>query len=178
MTDKFDVVICGSGSAGLCTATWLARCGVRCKIIEARAGPLENGQADGVQCRTVEVFESFGLADELLRDSYHVLEVSFWSSSSKDGKPLLVRTRQTADTLPGLSHQPHVIFSQARVNGILIQGMRAFNHQEIDYGYTVKAVEVDGAAALDPEAHCVTVTATKDGKDEKFQARYVLVGNS
>ena len=64
------------------------------------------GQADGVQCRTVEVFESLGLEEQLLRKAYHVLEVAFWSAN-KEGK--LVRTRRTADTMPGLSHQPHVI---------------------------------------------------------------------
>ena len=55
-----DVFICGSGSAGLCAATWLARYGLTCKIVDWRPGPLDVGQADGVQCRTVEVFDSFG----------------------------------------------------------------------------------------------------------------------
>lgn len=28
------------------------------------------GQADGVQCRTVEIFEAFNLSEELLREAY------------------------------------------------------------------------------------------------------------
>jgi 2-polyprenyl-6-methoxyphenol hydroxylase-like FAD-dependent oxidoreductase len=72
-----DVVICGSGSAGLCAGTLLARHGICCKILEKNSGPLELGQADGVQCRTLEVFESLGLEGELLRRAYHVLEVLF-----------------------------------------------------------------------------------------------------
>lgn len=58
MIEKVDVLICGSGSAGLCAATWLARHGIRCKVLERRDSPLALGQADGVQCRTVEIFES------------------------------------------------------------------------------------------------------------------------
>ncbi|PVH72447.1 2-polyprenyl-6-methoxyphenol hydroxylase [Cadophora sp. DSE1049] len=171
--EQFDVVICGSGSAGICTALWLARCGLRCKILESRQGPLEIGQADGVQCRTVELFDSFGLVEELLRESYHVLEVTFWSSHDEGGKGI-IRTGTTADKQPGLSHQPHVILNQARVNNLLIGAMQAFNGQEISYGYSVKSVEVDASATSDPEAYCAAVTASKDNVDTIFKAKYVL----
>ena len=52
---KTDVLISGSGSAGLCAALWLARLKVPYIVLEKRDGPLKIGQADGVQCRTVEV---------------------------------------------------------------------------------------------------------------------------
>jgi phenol 2-monooxygenase len=52
---KTDVLISGSGSAGLCAALWLARLKIPYLILEKRDGPLKIGQADGVQCRTVEV---------------------------------------------------------------------------------------------------------------------------
>jgi phenol 2-monooxygenase (NADPH) len=152
MSETADIVICGSGSAGICAAAWLARYGIWCKILEKRSGPLSLGQADGVQCRTGEVFESFGLAEELLRESYHVLEVAIWAT---DGKGGIRRMDKTPDTIPGLSHQPHVILNQARVNGLLLEYMRRDNGQEVDYGYDVKSVQVDSPAAADPAAyHC------------------------
>ncbi|KAJ5097869.1 hypothetical protein N7532_004870 [Penicillium argentinense] len=169
--EKVDVLICGSGSAGLCAATWLARYGVRCKVLERRDGPMTMGQADGVQCRTVEIFESFGIGEELLREAYHVLEVNFWAD---DGSGAIKRTGRTADTQPGLSHQPHVILNQARINGLLIELMRKYNDQQIDYGYNVISVEVDSASAADPDAYPVTVTAEKDGMADVFAAKYVL----
>ncbi|KAJ6010333.1 hypothetical protein N7451_001745 [Penicillium sp. IBT 35674x] len=168
--EKFDVLICGSGSAGLCAATWLARYGIRCKILERRDGPMKMGQADGVQCRTVEIFESFGIGEELLREAYHVLEVNFWADDGSGIK----RTGRTADTQPGLSHQPHVILNQARINGLLIKVMQRFNDQHIDYGYNVTDVKVDSTSAADPDAYPVTVTAERDGKTEQFAAKYVL----
>ncbi|PYH49728.1 putative phenol 2-monooxygenase [Aspergillus saccharolyticus JOP 1030-1] len=176
-THQVDVLICGSGSAGLCAATWLARYGLRCKILERRSGPMTMGQADGVQCRTVEIFESFGIGDELLRESYHVLEVVFWAADEESGA--IRRTGRTADTQPGLSHQPHVILNQARINMLMIEAMRRFNGQEIDYGYTVRGIEVDEAkvAGADPEAYPVTVTAEnmkEAGRVERFEAKYVL----
>jgi len=173
MLEQVDVFICGSGSAGLCAATWLARYGVRCKIVDSRPGPLKVGQADGVQCRTVEVFESFGIVEELLREAYHVLEVTFWNPDGKGGG--IVRTRSAADTAPGLSHQPHVILNQARINGLLLEAMKRFNDQEVDYGYKVVDVKVDEENADDPNAHPVTVRTEKDGKAKFFEAKYVLV---
>jgi phenol 2-monooxygenase len=169
---QVDVLICGSGSAGVCAATWLARCGVPCKIIDSRLGALVSGQADGIQCRTVEVFESFGLAEDLLREAYHVLEVCFYSHNS-DGR--LVRTHRTPDTPAGLSHQPHLILNQARVHGILIDAMYKFNQQTIDYGCAVKSVHVDSAISQDPNAHSVTVVISNNGMDETIKAKYVLV---
>lgn len=171
--ERFDVLICGSGSAGLCAATWLARYGIRCKILERRDGPMKMGQADGVQCRTVEIFESFGVGEELLREAYHVLEVNFWADDGSGIK----RTGRTADTQPGLSHQPHVILNQARINGLLIEVMQRYNDQLIDYGYNVTDVKVDSTSAADPDAYPVTVTAERDGKTEQFAAKYALVRN-
>ncbi|GES62091.1 FAD binding domain protein [Aspergillus terreus] len=171
MVEKVDVLICGSGSAGLCAATWLARYGIRCKVLERRDGPMTMGQADGVQCRTVEIFESFGIGEELLREAYHVLEVVFWA---QDGNGVIQRTGRTADTQPGLSHQPHVILNQARINMLMIEAMRRFNYQEIDYGYDIKSVEVDSELAKDPAAYPVKVTAERDGKLEYFEAKYAM----
>jgi phenol 2-monooxygenase len=167
-----DVFICGSGSAGICTATWLARYGISCKIVDWRPGPLEVGQADGVQCRTVEVFDSFGVAEELLREAYHVLEVTFWSD---DGKGGILRASRSPDRDEGVSHMPHVILNQARVNGLLLDAMRRFNGQKVDYNYTVNSVSVDSEAAIDPNAYCVTVNTTRHGVDEVFKAKYALV---
>ena len=175
MVKQVDVVICGSGSAGLSAAVWLARYGIRCTVLEKRSGPMEIGQADGVQCRTVEIFDSLGVAEELLREAYHVLEVAFWSST--DCKSGIIRTSRTADTQPGLSYMPHVILNQARINGLLLQCMQRSNGQQVDYGYDVLSVDVDSSKSDDQSAYPVTVTAQKDGEKEVFQAKYVLASD-
>lgn len=134
---------------------------------------MKMGQADGVQCRTVEIFESFGIGEELLREAYHVLEVNFWADN---GTGTIQRTGRTADTQPGLSHQPHVILNQARINGLLIELMQKYNGQQIDYGYNVTDVKVDSITTEDHNAYPVKVTAEKDGKIQIFAAKYALVG--
>lgn len=142
-------------------------------MVESRSGPLEIGQADGAQVRSVEIFESFGLLEELLRVGYHNVEVAFWNQDGKgDG---IVRTRTAPATHPGLSHLPRVILSQASFNGMLLEAMKRFNGQEVDYGYKVVEVKVDEEKANDPDAYPVAIVTERDGKEEKFEAKYALV---
>ncbi|KAI8635036.1 FAD binding domain-containing protein [Xylariaceae sp. FL1651] len=180
-----DVLIIGGGSAGICAGVWLARSGISYRILERRPGKLENGQADGVQVRTVEVFESFGISEELLKEAYHVLEDTFWSPASSDGREGEVggqekgtgirRTHSAPDTEAGLSHLPHVILNQARVNALLTDEMeRASGATNIIYGCEFRDLKIDKSRVDDPDAHCVTVTAVKDGAEQVYRAKYVL----
>lgn len=173
MSEQVDVLICGSGSAGLCAAVWLARCGINYKILERRAGHLENGQADGVQCRTVEVFESFNIAEDLLKEAYHVLEIAFWAA---DRHGAIKRTHYAPDLEPGLSHQPHVILNQARVNGLMIEEIqRSAGTIEIEYGVDVKGVEVNGSESGDSDSYPVVTKAIANGVEQVYRSKYVLV---
>ncbi|KPI42387.1 3-hydroxybenzoate 4-monooxygenase [Cyphellophora attinorum] len=186
-----DVLIVGSGSAGLAAATWLSVMGIPSSstssnggvtILEKRNAPLAMGQADGVQCRTVEMFESFGLSEELLREAYHVLEVSFWDDSTgwgsngengegaRKGKKLR-RTRYSADTEKGLSWQPHVILNQARINGLLLEKMRREGGGvSVDYGWEVREVKL----VEDGEWVRVVAASVEDESIREYKARYVL----
>ena len=207
-----DVLISGSGSAGLACALWLAiynhRFGrtalngpenetassghetsaprpITYRILDSRDGPLQLGQADGVQCRTVEIYESLGLDHILKNEGYWVNEVSFWAvdqaapaaSGAEPGKPIrkrIVRTGKAADVQPGLSHQPHLILNQARINGLMLEKMKSLNGQDVDYGWKVTGVEADTKT---DELHPITVTAEKNGSKRSIRAKYVLGGD-
>jgi phenol 2-monooxygenase len=171
--EKVDVLICGSGSAGLCAALWLSRYGINYKILEKRDGPLRMGQADGVQTRTVELFDAFNIAEDLLKDSYHVLELSFWVSNQAGG---IKRSHFAADKETEISHQPHVILNQARLNDIIIGEINRTGVIPIEYGAEVRSVEVDEDTAGDPDAYCVCVKAETGGVERTIAAKYVLVG--
>lgn len=175
MVKETPVLIVGSGSAGIFAATWLARHGIPFTMLERRPGPMEIGQADGVQCRTVEIYESFGVSEELLRESYHILEVCFWGDDGTPGG--LVRKSRSIDTERGLSHMPHVILNQARMNKLMLGVMERFceGEKRIEYGWEVKSVEVDEQGVSDPDTYCCRVVAEKDGREEVWRAKYVLV---
>ncbi|KAK5631869.1 hypothetical protein RRF57_007583 [Xylaria bambusicola] len=188
MATEVDVLIIGGGSAGLCAGVWLARNGISYRILERRPGMLTRGQADGVQVRSVEIFDSFGISEELLKEACHVLEDTFWSPVSDDDESVLGqgldgvtakkgirRTHVTPDTEIGLSHLPHVILNQARINALLTDlAVRASGAANIEYGCDVRDVSVNSSLVDDPDAHCVTVNAVEGGIQKVYKAKYAL----
>ena len=113
--ETIDVLIVGAGPAGMLLAAQLSTfSGISTRLVERRPGPLQVGQADGVACRTVEMFDAFGLSARLLRESYWVNETVFWRPSPED-RARIVRTGRIQDTEDGLSEFPHLIVNQARL---------------------------------------------------------------
>src|SRR3954467_1283559 len=103
-----DVLIIGCGPAGLVLAAQMANFpDIRTVVIDRKDGPLEVGQADGVACRTVELFEAFGLADRLVTEGYWVNEVAFWRPDPDD-RTVIRPTGRVQDVEEGLSEMPHV----------------------------------------------------------------------
>ena len=115
LPDAVDVLIVGSGPAGTLLAAQLSTFpGISTRLVERRDGPLQLGQADGVACRTVEMFDAFGMSAKLIREAYWVNETVFWRPSLVDGSKI-VRTGRVQDTEDGLSEFPHVIVNRARL---------------------------------------------------------------
>src|SRR4051812_41483422 len=154
--EDVDVLIIGCGPAGLVLAAQMANFPqIRTAIVDRRDGPLEVGQADGVACRTVEMFEAFGLADRLVSEAYWVNEVAFWRPSPEEPSTI-TRVQRVQDTEEGLSEFPHVIVNQARMLAYLRDHMeRSSSRSTPLYGLHASDIAV---AAPGSSAYPVTVT--------------------
>ena len=75
-----DLLIIGAGPTGMMAATWANRYRMATRIIDKNHERVSKGQADGLQPRTLEIFESFGVADRLWKNGYHDLEICVWAS--------------------------------------------------------------------------------------------------
>ncbi|WP_194420975.1 FAD-dependent monooxygenase [Microbacterium abyssi] len=170
LPDAVDVLIVGTGPAGTVLAAQLAAFpDITTRIVERRPGPLEVGQADGVACRTVEMFQAFGLADALVREAYWVNEVRFWGPSEED-RSKIVRTGWVEDTPAGLSEFPHVIVNQARMQEFLLDhAAKSASRLEADYGIEFVGYEMNNSD------HPVTALLRRtDGTEITVRAKYVI----
>jgi phenol 2-monooxygenase (NADPH) len=173
LPETVDVLIVGCGPAGLVLAAQMSNFpDIRTAIVDRKEGPLEVGQADGVACRTVEMFEAFDLADRLVNEAYWVNEVSFWRPDP-DEPTRITRTGRVRDVEEGLSEFPHVIVNQARMLAYLRDHMeRSPARLAPFYGLEVSDVEVAADGSSD---HPVTVTlAHGGGESSTIRAKYVV----
>jgi phenol 2-monooxygenase len=168
-----DVLIAGSGPAGLCLAAQLARVPqIRTLLVEPKLGPMEKGQADGVSVRSMEMFQAFGFAEKVAREAMWINEATFWGPGSASG---LQRVARVQDVPDGISHMPHVLLNQARVHELFLDVMRnAPTRLEPDYGLKVVGLQVDPQATEYPVT--VTLEHTAPGREgQSFQVRACYV---
>lgn len=59
-------------------ALWMARLGVKARIIDTRATKVFRGHADGMQTGTLDIFDSFGIADDLYKNAAPAMEMTIW----------------------------------------------------------------------------------------------------
>ena len=70
-------------SFSLMAALWASRYGVHCRIIDKRPIEILKGQADGIQARSLEIFESFGFVERVERECHMSVEMCFWVGRCK-----------------------------------------------------------------------------------------------
>ena len=143
LPDEIDVLIVGSGPAGIVAAAQLAQFpNVVTRVVERRDGRLVLGQADGIQARSVETFQAFGFANAIIDEAYQITETAFWSADPAQPNRI-VRTGHTDDDPNGISEFPHLIVNQARVIDYFAEyARRAPARGDIDYGYEFVDLEV------------------------------------
>ena len=167
-----DVLIVGCGPAGLTLAAQLCQFDdLAVCIAERKSGPLEVGQADGIACRSIEMFQAFGFAEKVKRESYWVSEVAFWRPE-EDGTGL-TRVDRIDDVEDDLSEMPHVILSQARVHDFYLEVMASSAHRLVPR-YNRKLVSVTRHKDGDYPIEAVFEREDTAGKAETIRAKYIV----
>jgi len=173
-----DVLIVGCGPAGLTLAAQLAAfADITTCIVEQKPGPLQLGQADGIACRTMEMFEAFGFSERVLKEACWINETTFWKPDEAR-RETITRSGRVQDTEDGLSEFPHVVLNQARVHDFYLEVMRR-SPAALEPFYARRLLDLSIAPQDEATSHPVTarlerIDAAHQGETETIKARYVV----
>jgi phenol 2-monooxygenase (NADPH) len=151
---KVDVLIIGAGPAGLMMATVLAKCGVHARIVDKRGTKVFNGQADGLQCRTLEIFDSLGFGHRAWDESNHMLEICLWNP---DERGIIRRSDRIPDTIPGISRFQQVVLHQGRIERFFLDTLNDCSDICVERGVMPTTLEVNEFAIDDTDAYPIKV---------------------
>jgi len=176
LPEEVDVLIVGCGPAGLTLAAQLAVFPhIRTCIVDQKDGPLKLGQADGIACRTMEMFEAFSFSERVLKEACWINEVTFWKPDGQHSENI-VRHGRVQDTEDGLSEFPHVILNQARVHDFYLESMRN-SVSRLEPHYARRFVDLKVDHTQDDRPVTVQLERTDgvhSGTVETVRARYVV----
>ncbi|SNU00519.1 phenol 2-monooxygenase [Ruaniaceae bacterium KH17] len=175
LPDEVDVLIVGSGPAGMMTAAQLSMFpNIVTRVIERRDGRLVIGQADGVQSRAVETFQAFGFADRITSEAYRITQTCFWKPDPENPQNI-VRTAVTEDDPTGMSEFPHLIVNQARVLDYFAEFMgNAPGRQKVDYGIDFVRLEVTDDPDYPVHVRVVYTAGERSGEERTIRAKFVV----
>jgi 2-polyprenyl-6-methoxyphenol hydroxylase-like FAD-dependent oxidoreductase len=73
-----DVLIVGAGPTGLVLALWLAKLGVKVRIVDKTSEPGTTSRALAVQARTLELYRQLDLTEAVVAKGHRVPAVNLW----------------------------------------------------------------------------------------------------
>ena len=175
LPDEMDVLIVGTGPAGMITAAQLAAFpDVHTRIIDRRPHRLEVGQADGIQARSVETFQAFGFAERLACEAYHITEMSFWKPDPENPDHI-IRTASPKDDPQGVSEFPHLIVNQARILDYFAECMEhSPSRMRPDYGIEFLDLSIEDDGEHPVAARVRHTSGDRAGEERVVRAKHVL----
>jgi phenol 2-monooxygenase len=165
---EVDVLIIGAGPAGLVSALWMSRLGIKTRIVDKRGTKVFAGQADGFQARSLEMLDSFGIADRVWKESNHMIEICLWNPD-ESGK--IRRSDRIPDSIVGLSRYTQVVLHQGRIERFILDSIHEHSDIRVERGVLPEKLELDELRAKDDDAYPITVTLRHLSEEEATPAQ-------
>jgi phenol 2-monooxygenase len=147
----------------LMAATWFARCGIKARIVDKRGTKIFNGQADGLQCRTLEILDSFGFADRTWKEGNHMIEICLWNPNEEG---IIRRSDRIPDTIPNISRFQQLVLHQGRIERFFLDSLKEHSDIRVERGVMPQALTFDESLAEDDNAYPIKVVLQHLTEDE------------
>ncbi|KAI0628053.1 FAD binding domain-containing protein [Trametes polyzona] len=177
-----DVLIIGAGPAGLMCANALVQAGIFVRIVDKRPvltlpEHVQAGHADGMHARTLEILQSYGLAERLFREGEQIHRAAFYEPRAGGG---IQRVRRAAAFTAPTARYPFACSRhQGGIESIFIDSMRE-KGLVIDRPTVPTSLELlqDEAQLTDLTKYPVKVTLNRlegtSSREEIVHAKFVV----
>ena len=137
-------------------ACWMAHLGVRTRIIDKRNTKIFCGQADGLQCRSLEIFDSLGFGDRAWKEANHMIEICMWNPGPDE---VIRRSDRIPDTIVGLSRFQQIVLHQGRIERFFLDNIKKYSCDtiKVERGVSPEELHIDEERVENGEAYPVTV---------------------
>ncbi|MFK4090031.1 FAD-dependent monooxygenase [Kribbella sp. NPDC020789] len=150
------VLIAGAGPTGLTLAIDLARRGLAVRIVDKATEFFEGSRGDGLQPRTLEVFDDLGVADEVMRQGIDGSPIHI----HLDGVEVDVRQmRQLVEPTPDIPYPNGRMLAQSRTEEILRTKLAEYGVQ-VELGTAIVGFTQDATGVTAELSTGETVQAT------------------
>ncbi len=135
------VLIVGGGPTGSMLAAELARRNVPCRIIDRKDGPTTSSRAFTIHARTLEIFETIGMADRLIETGLKSFGFLF-NFRGLDKRPAL-------DFRMLRSRYPYIlVYSQAETEKMLREHLASTHGIEVEWNTELSGLKTDDDGSL------------------------------
>ncbi|MFD8704015.1 FAD-dependent oxidoreductase [Kitasatospora sp. NPDC059648] len=134
-----DVLIVGAGPTGLALALDLARHGVRALLVERGPELFPGSRGKGLQPRTLEVLEDFGVLADLRATAGHYPPNLFWRDGEPQGERLMYEPTEPSEAEP---YTETLMVPQWRTQQVLYRRLRELGG-EVAFGRELTSLTQD-----------------------------------
>ncbi|KAL9117600.1 MAG: hypothetical protein Q9187_005862, partial [Circinaria calcarea] len=149
-----DLLIIGAGPAGLMAAAWASQYEISTRIIDKNHARIAKGQADGLQSRTLEIFDSFGVADHVWKRGFHDIEICTWTSNDKGH---IQRSQRVISQKVGIGRFTQVCINQGIIEQTFVDLLKINARVKVERSVVPEKLELDHSCIDEQDAYPITI---------------------